>query len=165
MSEARAAELSETGARADASTLIAAAELAFPELEPTSILFSRRANQPAFVQGRNGNIFVRERSNGVFLDPVSADVVAVRRAHEIGWLRYLNQMADPLHFGYWAGLPTKLIWFLFGAGMTGLSVTGVWLTYIRLKPKALFRAQFATLPVLMGMMFAGYFWFERYQGP
>jgi uncharacterized iron-regulated membrane protein len=34
-------------------------------------------------------------------------------------------MADPLHFGYFSGLPSKLIWFVFGAGMSALCITRV----------------------------------------
>lgn len=150
---------------ADASVLVAAAKKAFPELKPTAVSFPQAADRPVVVSGRAGNILIRERANSVFLHPVSAEVIAIRRAKEIGWLKYLNQIADPLHFGYFGGLPTKLIWFFFGVAMTGLSLTGVWLTYKRLKPTTLSKAQFATLPVLMGMMIAGYFWFERYQAP
>ena len=61
-------------------------------------------------------------------------------------------------------LPTKLIWFAFGVAMTGLSFTGVWLTYRRMKKTLISRTQIATMPVLLGAMIFGSFYLDRYLG-
>lgn len=150
---------------ANADDIIAAAKAAFPELRPRSISFATGARSPITVMGRKGNILLRDRANKVYLDPVDLSVIHVQRAENIGWVAYLNAMADPLHFGYFGGLPTKIIWFIFGAAMTGLSVTGVWLTWKRLKTAAPTKTQFATMPVLLAMMAFGVGWYERQQGP
>jgi uncharacterized iron-regulated membrane protein len=42
-------------------------------------------------------------------------------------------MADPLHFGTWGGMTTKIVWFVFGLAMTALSVTGIVIYSVRLK--------------------------------
>lgn len=150
---------------AGAAAWLAAAREAFPELEPTMILYPLRPDAPVQVQGSVGNPFLRERANRVFLDPETAAVLHVQRAAEIPLVAYLNELADPLHFGYFGGLPAKLIWFVFGLAMTGLSLSGVWLTWRRLHSLSPSRAQLATVPVLL--LCAGFFfpWYSRLQGP
>ncbi|MEM7020746.1 MAG: PepSY-associated TM helix domain-containing protein, partial [Pseudomonadota bacterium] len=146
---------------ADADTLVKAAKTAYPELEPRIIFYPFNAKGAVMVLGRNNDVLIRDRANRVFLDPVDASIIKVQRAEDISWAAYLNEMADPLHFGYFGGLGTKLIWFIFGLAMTGLSISGVWLTWKRLKTVTISRAQFATMPVLFLMMLAGVFWYER----
>ncbi len=150
---------------ANADALVVAAKQAFPELEPRAIFFSLNPNQTVSIKGRNNDFWVRDRANSVFLDPVSAEVIKVQRAEEIGWVAYLNQVADPLHFGYLGGLVTKILWFFLGIAMTGLSVSGVWLTWRRLKTMSPTKAQIATLPVLLATMIFGAFWYDKQQGP
>ncbi|MEM9169770.1 MAG: PepSY-associated TM helix domain-containing protein [Pseudomonadota bacterium] len=145
--------------------VVAAAQSAFPELRVTSVHYPSTAGHTFTVLGKVGNPLIRQRANRVFLDPVSLDVVTLQRSTEIGWAAYLNEMADPLHFGFFGGLPTKLIWFVFGVAMTGLSLTGVWLTWRRLKTASPSRAQFATLPVLAVSMYFCTIWYDRFQGP
>ena len=145
--------------------IIAAAKRSFPELEPTQILYPAGARDPVTVLGTTGNIFLRDRANRVFLDPVSLEPLVVQRSSEIGAVAWLNELADPLHFGYFGGLATKLVWFVFGLAMTGLSVTGVWLTWRRLEPIGLSRVQLATVPVLIVSLGIAVPWNENLKGP
>ncbi|MEM0984929.1 MAG: PepSY-associated TM helix domain-containing protein [Pseudomonadota bacterium] len=145
--------------------IIAAAQESYPELEVTSIRWPSSLRQAVTVAGDVGNPIIRDRSNAVFLDPVSLEVLQRKKSDEMGWIAWLNETADPLHFGFFGGLPTKLIWFVFGVAMTGLSVTGVWLTWKRLKSNAVSRAQFATFPVVFFSVLAAYFYLERYKAP
>ncbi|MEM8794578.1 MAG: PepSY-associated TM helix domain-containing protein [Pseudomonadota bacterium] len=149
---------------APVSGISAQVEAHFPDLRFATIFFPLRPQDAVRVTGYDGNPLLRERANQIFLDPETHEVIEIIREGEIGWGAYLNEMADPLHFGNFGGLPTKLIWFVFGLGMTGLSLTGVWLTWKRLKTVAPSRAQFATFPVLILSMVACYFWYERFQG-
>lgn len=145
--------------------VMAAATAAFPDLELTSVGFPSGANRALTVQGRVGNPLLRERANMVFLNPETLEVLKVRRAKDIGAVAYINEMADPLHFGYFGGLTTKLIWCVFGLMMTGLSLSGVWLTWKRLKTTAPSNAQFATLPVLLLSFYFFTQWYGRFQSP
>lgn len=145
--------------------IIAAARRSFPELVPTQILYPAGASDPVTVLGTTGNIFLRERANRVFLDPASLEPLEVQRASEIGAVAWLNELADPLHFGYFGGLATKLVWFVFGLAMTGLSLTGVWLTWRRLRPGGLSRPQLATVPVLIVSLGFAIPWYQNLKGP
>ena len=148
-----------------ADEYIAAAKAAFPGLKPRSVGFAMRPGNAVVVMGRHKDFLVRNRANAVYLDPVDLSVLHIRRDKGDGALIYLNQLADPLHFGSFGGLPTKLIWFVFGLAMTGLSVTGVWLTWKRLKTTTPSKTQFATMPILIVAMLFSLRWYEIFQGP
>lgn len=130
--------------------IVAAAQKAYPDLQISDITFGGVLGPNAImVDGTVGNPIVRKRANRVFLDPVSLDVIQVNRDRDLGWVQWLNQIADPLHFGNFGGLPVKLIWFTFGLFMTGLSISGVWLTWRRLKLRGASRVQLSILPIVV----------------
>ena len=72
----------------------------------------------------------------MYLDPVTYTPIKIQNAEEINTITWLNDIADPLHFGYFGGLITKIIWFILGLGISSLVLTGIWIT---LKRKALKR--------------------------
>lgn len=145
--------------------VVAAARSAYPELTVTGVVYPLMVNGVFAVSGYAGNPFVSDESNTVFLDPQSLEVVRVHKWKDFSTFFALNELADPLHFGDFGGLTTKIIWFVFGLGLTGLSVTGVLLTWKRLKTAAPSKTQFATLPVLLLSMFFCVQWYESYQPP
>lgn len=149
ITEERTQSLGRTAKPASVEELIDAATGAHPGLRPQEIFLALRPNQAVTVTGRHDDPLVRNRSNRVFLDPIDASVVKVQRSADISWPAYLNDLADPLHFGDFGGLYTKLIWFVFGLTMFSLSLTGVWLTWKRLKTRQPTRAQWANVPLLV----------------
>jgi len=149
VSTERIAEYGRVIEDADAGTLVAAAIEAFPGFKPTEIQFPTRAQLAVTVLGRKDDVLVRKRANRVFLDPVDASVIRVQRSTDINWLAYLNEIADPLHFGSFGKLTTKLIWFVFGVLLTAMSLTGVLLTWKRVKSKTPTFYQLANLPILL----------------
>lgn len=146
--------------RMDADEIVALAQIAYPELAVTQLLFPTRPDRPVMVWGKVGDPLLRDRANRVSLDPYDGSVVQVVRSNESGWVAYLNDIADPLHFGNFGYLTTKLIWFVFGVVLTGLSFSGVWLTYRRLKAVVVSRTQLATLPVLIAVFVFGYMYVD-----
>ncbi|MFS4467341.1 PepSY-associated TM helix domain-containing protein [Maribacter sp. 2210JD10-5] len=125
----------------DAKTLdydkaIEIAKTQIPNLELGFIVPSRGSSGTIYITGTSEVPLVRPRANRVYLHPETYEVVSVQKATEIGAIMYLNDIADPLHFGYWGGLVTKIIWFILGLGISSLVGTGIWIT---LKRKAIKR--------------------------
>ena len=144
------------------SEIVRSAKAAYPDLRVTSIQYPTSASGPFTVLGTNINPVLRERANMVFVDPADDSVIDVMTESDMDMVGYLNEMADPLRFGNFGGFASKAIWFVFGVFLTGLSFTGVWLTWKRLRSKRLTRAQLATSPVLLVAAVLGYFYIERY---
>lgn len=59
-----------------------------------------------------------------YVDPYSGRVLEIRHAGDLGAVERWSHMADPLHFGDFAGLPSKLLWVVFGLALCGLSLSG-----------------------------------------
>ncbi|TMN42574.1 PepSY-associated TM helix domain-containing protein [Pseudoalteromonas sp. S2755] len=138
------------------------AQLAIPNWTITTVQLPRADNVVLRFQGMSANPLLRDRAHKVYMDPTTLEVVAIQHPKNMAWGNYLNEYADPLHFGYFAGITSKLIWFVFGLALTGLSFTGVMMTYKRTKSKSITSAQLATLPIFCLSAFYFYFWLARY---
>ena len=51
----------------------------------------------------------------------------------------ISEAADPLHFGYFGGITTKILWFLLGLSMSAMAFTGVIIYSKRLNDKLALR--------------------------
>jgi len=109
-----------------------------PNLEVGDIVPSRGKSGSIYITGKSDVPLVRQRANKVYLNPETYAVIETQKATEIGAIMFLNDIADPLHFGNWGGLITKVIWFFFGLGISALVLTGIWIT---VKRKAIKRRQ------------------------
>lgn len=82
------------------------------------------------LEGEANAVLVRERVNALRYD--TRGVLLQRVAGtDLGIHQRISEMADPLHFGNFAGLPVKLLWFVAGALLTTLSITGSYLYGLR----------------------------------
>lgn len=88
-----------------------------------------------YFRGKSDEPLVRLRANRVYLDPNTYDVLKVQDASKINRLMWFNDIADPLHFGNWGGLITKLIWFIAGLAISSLVLSGIWIMLKRKKIK------------------------------
>lgn len=145
----------------DFGTAIATADDAI-DWTITTINFPFSATGSMRFMGVGINPLLRERAHSVDIHPLTLDIIEVRTPSTITTGNYLNEYADPIHFGYFGGLTTKLIWFVFGIGLTALSVTGVLMTWKRTKSHRLTQAQVATLPILGLALVAFVFWLQRF---
>lgn len=123
--------LPSAGERMTFAALLDAAQSARPDLDIRAAYSDRKGY--FYVVGQAGDPLVRDRSNSLFLDPRDGRVAYSQRPGDLSAYWQWSDMADPLHFGNFAGLPVKLLWFLFGVALSGLSLTGAWLHVKRLR--------------------------------
>lgn len=117
-------------ARIDA--LAARAQAAYPSLRILELRLPDEADEPIGFFGQADAVLVRDRANGVWLDPSDGRVIEVLRGERLTTHQRISEMADPLHFGTFGGMTTKAIWFVFGIFLTGLCVTGAAIYSLRI---------------------------------
>ena len=122
--KAQEVEITLTGAMID--EMAARVEEIQPGLDIAVMLPPTRPGQPLVFQGyTDGTWLVRARASYVAFDPATGDVLGTHRSRDGGLHQRIAEMTDPLHFGTFGGIWTKLIWFVFGAALSALSVTGI----------------------------------------
>ncbi|HKY82574.1 MAG TPA: PepSY-associated TM helix domain-containing protein, partial [Sphingobium sp.] len=109
------------------AALVARAEQAYPALEIRTVVLDQMSSGLFEVHGQDGAWLVRDRGARVWLDARNGSTIAIRRAAQMRPLHRWIDTADPLHFGNFAGIWSKILWFLFGIGLSGICLTGVYL--------------------------------------
>lgn len=117
--------------------MLMAVKVEYPELEVTNIRFPTRAGQGVAFTGSAEAVLVRARANLVSFDPVSGELLAKNKGTELSLHARISEASDPLHFGYFAGMTTKIIYFIFGVILSALALSGVYIFGMRVtvKPK------------------------------
>jgi uncharacterized iron-regulated membrane protein len=103
---------------------VAAAQVAFPGLKMDRILFPTGKLGAFQIHGEANAVLVRPRANAVWVHAATGQVLQVTRGQSLSVHQRISEAADPLHFGTFGGLLTKLIWFVFGLLMTLMSLSG-----------------------------------------
>ena len=96
-----------------------------PGLQVRRILLPRTPRSPLIIQGDLSATLVRPRANGVYIDPSNLGAIGSYVGEELDIHSRISEAADPLHFGYFGGLTTKIFWFLLGLSMSAMTFTGV----------------------------------------
>ncbi len=118
----------------DLEAAIARAQQELPGLNVRRVLFPGNRNGSLLIQGDLTAALVRPRANTVYIDPISLEVTGSFRGEELDLHTRISEASDPLHFGYFGGFATKLIWFVFGTMMTAMAITGIVIYSARLRP-------------------------------
>lgn len=111
---------------------LAAARAAYPDLRIQRIVFPSGKIGAFQFQGQHRAVLVRERANVAWTDASTGKVVLTTDGRDLTAHQRLSEMADPLHFGTFGGVWTKLVWFVFGLALTSLAVSGVAVYALRL---------------------------------
>jgi uncharacterized iron-regulated membrane protein len=131
--KAQAAELPVAGApRPALAASFDAALAAYPGLEVKRVTLPSPDDPLLELHGDFEAVLVRPRSNAVFVDTRSAEVVLKTNGRDLDLHQRISEMADPLHFGTFGGYWTKIPWFLFGLAMTGLALSGAAIYSLRI---------------------------------
>ena len=80
--------------------------------------------------GNRGEALARYATT-ISVDPYTGDVLGVDLARDAPALARIGAMVNPLHYGDFAGMWSKTIWFLFGLAVSGLAVTGIVIFWCR----------------------------------
>lgn len=115
------------------SEYVSAATEALPGLSVRTVSLPEGPDDPVYVDGQSGAWLVRDRANKVFLDPYSAEVLHIQRAEELSPVYRWVDTADPLHFGDFWGVPTKLLWSALGITLPIAILSGAFLSLRRTK--------------------------------
>lgn len=113
--------------RLPVAELVERAEAAYPELEINAVILRDFDSGLFEVHGQDGGVLVRDRAARVFLDSRNGAVLGIQRSSDLGAYERWIDMADPIHFGNFAGLWSKVPWFVFGLASSALCLSGAYL--------------------------------------
>lgn len=102
--------------------LIEIARQARPDLDITTIQPDRAGF--FYVIGQSDDVLVRDRANKLFINPASGEIEFNQYAEDLNTYWRWSETVDILHFGTFAGIASKVVWFVFGLVLAGLSLSG-----------------------------------------
>ena len=106
------------------SDALVIAKKQFPDFRATYITPPEHNRDTYKLYGEGDYIFYDQYSYGVMVNPWTGNVEGTRTPDEMNTLQTLSHIANPLHYGTIGGIWTKIIWFVFGILLTGMSITG-----------------------------------------
>ena len=118
------------GLRENASELVSsfnATYLAIPNEPDMHITF--------FGEVNTGNPLLSQYASAITFDKNSGDLMSSYDIREQGVLAKFDDSTRKLHFGYFAGIWSKVLWSLVGLAPLFLSITGLLMFMLRPRPK------------------------------
>ena len=111
-------------AGADLDRMVAAAVDHYPGLVVTDVALPAQAMQPVVVRGDLSALLVRSVANAVYFDPATSAIRGAHRGEDISAGLRLYEASRTLHYGSFGGLPSRILWAVFGSALSVLAVLG-----------------------------------------
>ena len=108
------------------------AQKKYPDFSTSMVMMPEHSRDTYKLLGKGDYILFDDYSYKVDVNPWNGAIVNTFSPSSMGGLQTIMHIADPLHFGTIAGIWTKIIWFIFGLILTGMSIIGFLIWRLRL---------------------------------
>lgn len=100
------------------------AQTRFPDFQPSYVMKPEHNRDMYHLSGSGEHIFYDQYSYNLSINPWTGEVARATSPETMTGMQTLMHIADPLHYGTLGGIWTKIIWFIFGLILSGMSITG-----------------------------------------
>jgi uncharacterized iron-regulated membrane protein len=162
-------------------SLIAITNDSWPGFEIESISLQETENGGVIflASGSSGSTLsrsmLRKRANQINIDARTGKILLKIGTKDLPLYWIISNAADPLHFGNFGGLVSKIIWFIFGLALSGLLLTGTFLHVKRLSKKTVGKNSYRwpgtwaaigiSLLIVLATIPYGFYSASKYYGP
>jgi len=113
-----------TAPKIDVATALNITTSRFPEFKLSYLMLPEHQRGMYQLMGSGSHIFYDNVAYSISINPWTGEIASEKSPASMNTLQTLTHITDPLHYGTLGGIWTKIIWFLFGALLTGMSITG-----------------------------------------
>lgn len=105
-----------------------------PGFDITTVVLPDNASKGIRFQGHTDAILADEKASSVEVDPATFELLGGFDAQDLGVMTRISSAIEPLHYGLWGGFLSRLLWLIFGALATAVSLFGVMIYAARVLP-------------------------------
>ncbi|MGI2066345.1 PepSY-associated TM helix domain-containing protein [Shewanella sp. MF08487] len=100
------------------------AQTRFPDFQPSYVMKPEHHRDMYHLSGGGDYIFYDKNVYNLSINPWTGEVESASSPETMTAMQTIMHLADPLHYGTLGGIWTKMIWFIFGLILSGMSITG-----------------------------------------
>jgi len=104
----------------------------YTDFSPSFVMLPEHNRDTYKLAGAGDFIFYDEYSYKMSINPWNGDIEASQSPESMTPLQTLSHIADPLHYGTIGAIWTKILWFVFGVILSGMSIIGFFIWRLRL---------------------------------